>query len=210
MLTCRAWSLGFLPPLHREHIQAFPRAVLRGAGMLVNYEGVTPHPAPSMGPAFLLVDFRDIARARLMPAPAIEEQSTPRLDRLEALQEKILGFILAAYRRVTPLLAGAASIAFVVAATWGLRRRRSSQLLFVSAVLLVAAATRVLLLALIEVTAFSGLIVGYLAPGYPLVLAFIVLAIASAVELVRNREPSPARRTPADAGALYQNALKAQ
>jgi hypothetical protein len=142
-----------------------------------------------------------------MPAPGIEEQSTPRLDRLEALAEKILGGILAVYRWVTPLLAGAASIAFAVAAAWCLRRRRSSPLLFVSAALLVAAATRVLLLALIEVTAFSGLTVGYLAPGYPLVLAFIVLAIASAVESVRDRKPAPARRTPGDAGALYENAL---
>lgn len=207
LLTCRAWSLGFLPPLHREHIHAYPRAVLRGAAMLLNYQGVTPHPAPSMGPAFLLIDFRDIARARLMPAPGIEEQSTPRLDRLEALEEKILGGILAAYRWATPLLAGAASIAFVVAAAWGLRRRRSSPLLFVSAALLVAAAARVLLLALIEVTAFSGLIVGYLAPGYPLVLSFIALAIFSAVESVRNRKPAPAQRTPGEAGALYENAL---
>jgi hypothetical protein len=189
MLKCRAWSLGFLPPLRREHIQAFPRAVLRGAAMLVNYDGATPHPAPSTGPAFLLVDFRDIARARLMPAPAIEEQSTPRRDRLEALQERILGGILAAYRGAIPLLAAAASIAFVVAAAWRLRRRRPSPLLFVSVALLVAAATRVLLLALIEVTAFSGITVGYLAPGYPLVLGFIVVAIAAVAKNPPSRAP---------------------
>jgi hypothetical protein len=54
---------------------------------------------------------------------------------------------------------------------------------------LVAAATRVLLLALIEVTAFSGLTVGYLAPGYPIVLGFVMVAIAAVAKNPPSRAP---------------------
>jgi len=178
-LACGGISLGFLPPLRRAHLTPFPGTFLRAAESVASFQGMTVHPTPSIGPDPFLVDFRDLTRARLAPIQPGADPSVPHQDRLAARQEKVLDRILAVYRSLTPLLALAALGALVVSGAASIRRRQSSGLPIVAAILLAATASRIALLTLVHVTTFPALSVIYLSPAYALLLAFIVVALAS-------------------------------
>jgi hypothetical protein len=184
-IACGGLSLDFLPPLRRAHLAAFPGTFLRAAASVASFQGMTVHPSPSIGPDWLLVDFRDLTRTRLAPIQPGVDSTVPLQDRLAARQEKLLGLILAGYRRLTPLFACAAIAALVLTVAASIRRRKPGALAIVAGVLLAATASRIALLTLVHVTTFPALSVVYLSPAYPLLLAFMLVALASPLEAVR-------------------------
>ncbi len=201
-IACGGLSLDFLPPLRRAHLAAFPGTFLRAAASVASFQGMTVHPGPSIGPDWLLVDFRDLTRARLAPIQLGADLAVPLQDRLAARQEKVLGHVLAGYRRLTPLFACAALAALVLSVTASIRRRQPGALPIVAGVLLAATASRIALLTLVHVTTFPALSVSYLSPAYPLLLAFVIAALASALEAVRFppvvTRPAPFTKESAD------------
>ena len=199
-LACGGLSLGFLPPLRRAHLEALPGTFLRAVASVASFQDMTVHPSPSVGPDWLLVDFRDLTRARLAPIQIGADPAVPHQDRLAARQEKVLGRILAAYRRLTPLLALAALGAFVGSVAASIRRRQPGALPIVAAVLLAATASRIAVLTLVHVTTFPALSIVYLAPAYALLLAFIVVALASACEAVQFQAAVARPAAPAPQG----------
>jgi len=195
-IACGGLSAGFLPPLRWQNLASFPAAFARGSYSVASFNLVTgAHPSPSMGPEWLLVDFRDLTRERLEPMPGGSEPKVPLQEHLAGQQERILDGIITAYHRVTPVAVCAALGALLFATILSTRLRRTQRLLVVSGLFLVAAATRIAFLTLVSVTTFPALSAGYLSPAYPLLLCFAVLALALGIEsilILVNTRPSPA------------------
>lgn len=102
-----------------------------------------------------------------------------------ALQQRMRGFREAAMRWLTlgyawamPPLAGLAVLLFLATLAAELRRRTVSAASVLGLALLGALAVRMLLLTYLETTSFVALTVYYMAPAYPLLCLFVVLALA--------------------------------
>lgn len=137
-------------------------------------------------------DAREIDRRDLYfsvwPQPALERMPGDRElaggPALDATRRRILESIAAVFRQGTPPLALAALVAWsglVAVAVWR-RRLESEALIPVLATTALAGAllARLLILALIDVTSFPAIHPGYLAPAYPLLYAFVVVALVAA------------------------------
>ncbi len=91
------------------------------------------------------------------------------------------------YAWTMPALAVAALLAFAVILGRDIRHRRFSAATILAAALLGAAALRVGLIAWIDATSFSAMILYYMSPAHPLLLAFIGLSLGAAGGLVMRR-----------------------
>ena len=138
----------------------------------------------SVGPGGSLQDFQDLTRTRLAPV----EKSTPSFSRQTEAEAKLLPLLTTvtrAYQHSVPYLSLLATMACAASVVLAGLRRRSPPLLAISFTLLVAMVTRVAIVAMVDVTSFPALNVGYLSSAYPLLLAFIVLSGPALVEAVR-------------------------
>jgi len=199
-LPCHEAGHGFMPRLQREDVVHLAHALAHGAAYTATFEGVTARPSPSVGPDEALRDFRDLARTRLTPAPDVPEKPVPEQEARAARLQWVLEHIIVGYRWLTPPLAIASLLAFAGAIVSALLRRRVTPLLLVAAAFLVASATRIAVLALVQATTFPALHFGYLAPAYPLLAGFVVLAIPAAIEAVRARPAERVSGEPRGAG----------
>jgi len=77
---------------------------------------------------------------------------------------------------------------FLVASA--VRRRRFDRELFVIAVLGVALATRLVVIATVDALSFPGVNEYYLAPAFPLVLAFCLLSLQGCWSILSSRASS--------------------
>jgi hypothetical protein len=115
----------------------------------------------------------------------LEESPGPLQSRVDEARIAILRWLGRAYQVAVPFLAVAAGV-LLASGLWRSTCGRGARLdlLWLEAALLGAIATRVLILALIDVTAFAGIHLFYLAPAH------VLLLVAIAIPLLRvAREP---------------------
>lgn len=123
---------------------------------------------------------------------AVPAEDQPGRDRRLA----VLATITSAYQVALPPLL-ALAIALLL---WRIAQAARARTLPVASVLalslLVAVVVRLLLLALVEVTSFPGVNVGYLSPAHPLLLAFVALVLMSGEERAARHRPSDEPASP--------------
>lgn len=116
----------------------------------------------------------------------LDEVSTdamPRTVWLNGIKQSILKKIIVIYQLMASFLAIASLIAMVIWLIRLFRNKKPTILGFIALCLIIAIYTRLLILAIIEVTAFPAIGVVYMSPLYPLSLLYYSLFI---VDLIQN------------------------
>lgn len=178
--ACRAGRLAcgpptpvsLLPPLRWSYLPATLRFLGRGLVLVVRFDHITPWAFPSDDAPERLPLFRAITHDRFAPptaAPGPGFAASP--DRV-----RVLALLTTAYRAALPPLALAA-IAAYIALVLRARRGEDVALCVCASACLVAALSRVLLVALVEATAFHALFSQYLAAAHPLLLGWLALVV---------------------------------
>jgi hypothetical protein len=203
LLACGPRRASLMPPLRAEHLPALRQAMLRAARLLLVPEDQAG-PSESFGSWEDLALFRDLTRDRLAPAAGGAGEPTAwrgfhqaRLDRPRIAALRAVGV---AWRALLSPLVAAALLAFGWAVLGDLRRRRASGPVALAAALLAGVLARVVLLSLVDATSFAGVNSLYLSAAEPLLLAFVVVALAepagALATLVKRRAPGPGRAAP--------------
>jgi hypothetical protein len=185
-LECNRSTGSFLPPWNAQYGPLIVPTLSRAVS-LFRFQGLNPDPVPSVGTAEELTPFSDLTRDRLAPSPDAPTLPLPKQAKLDRDRLAILGATFVSYRAVAPVAIGAALLAFLAAAGAALSQRRIGATVLVSASILVAVAARIAILAAIDITAFPAVNAFYFAPAYPLLIAFVVVALVELPELIRRQ-----------------------
>jgi len=202
-LVCGPASDSLMPPLHREHWPAFLTAVRRGIGLLIAPDEASP--GPSVGTWEELALFRDLTRDRL--GPTVGNPSDPstwqghQQARLDAFKRRVLLWI----GRVYPVLilpgVIVSLLGFAFLAVRDIRARTVTGPPVLALALLVGVLSRIVLLAIVDVTSFNAINTLYLSSAYPLLLGFVGVTMAEVASplarLATNRRARAAPQVPA-------------
>jgi hypothetical protein len=186
-LECNRSTGSFLPPWHAQYGPLIVSTLIRTVSYLIRFQDLNPDPAPSFGTAENLIPFYDLTRDRLAPSPDAPALPLAKQAKLDRDRLAVLGPILVAYRALGPVAVGAALVAFLAAAAAALSQRRIGATVLLPASILVAITARLTILVAIDITAFPALNTLYFAPAYPLLIAFVVVALVGLAELIRGR-----------------------
>jgi hypothetical protein len=163
-----SWRSEYVPPL----LESFATAI----GSMVRLQDVTAKPTASVGEPRELELFHKLTHERLA---GVDVPSALRL-KLDRIRISILEEIVRAFRAVLGAAAASALVAWVLAGVRLLNARGDARLWWAATTVLVGVLSRLAVLTIVDVMAFRSLNVLYLAPAHALLLAFIVLALASA------------------------------
>lgn len=108
---------------------------------------------------------------------------TPRQFQINALKLSLLKRIISVYHVVAPFLTLIALVLMGIWLTRSFRNRKPTPLGFIAVCIMMALCTRLLILAIIEVTSFPAIGVVYMSPLYPLLLLCSSLSI---VDFLQN------------------------
>jgi len=182
---------GFVPPWRHEYTEQLPGTYLESWKFITTFVYCVPKPPPSSGPDDRLQVFRRMTRTRLSPRPE-DPPLPPEVRDREAFHNGVLKDVTRVYAVVTPF---AVILALpLLAWLWlGIVRGQPG---FEAAVLatgaLAGALAITLVVALVQVTSFVAITIGYQAAAYPLMLIFASLTISAAVHRLAHRETPPA------------------
>jgi hypothetical protein len=177
-LRCRGASSSLMPPWRSEYAVLVADAMGRAYVELTRYPGFVPlwevsrwH--PGLGPMVEQLTRTSVARFGLggeVTGPAGQD----------ALRSMALA-IAWLYRATLPILLPAAIAGLVLLLPRSRRNENLERMMIPVVTLLVAVCTRVLVVALVDATSFPAVSLIYLAPAYPLVIAFVVLCVSAGV-----------------------------
>lgn len=164
-LDCLDERATMMPPWRSEYLLPVAEKIWLGFRMLTAFSSMSSRSIPSMGSPDNKQLFQDLTREKLSDQIKLPRQA--RLDQLKQLsQEKILLI----YQIVTPFLA---VITLLVMGVWffrSIRNRKPTPLGFIAVCIMMALFTRLLILAIIDVTSFPAVNITYMSPLYPLLL----------------------------------------
>ena len=189
---------GFLPPGHpgmaREWFGAWPEF----AEYLVRFRGFSAYAPASTGSVDELQPFRDLTRGRLVPASYDTEPQLPHqtaLDQWKVRTLQAMGRVLRSVCLWLVLAAQGIAVVRLVQLVW---QRRLTYAFLLAAAAWGACAAIIGMDALIHVTSFPTLSVGYLHAAYPLLLLFVVAITADvgSDRRLSRRPPDPRRSRP--------------
>lgn len=135
------------------------------------------------------------ARAGTIPADLrlwfdrVENRSPERANdtlRTDELRRRALDRLATIYAGVLRMVSPVAVVLFGATAAWALARRQARVGVFVGAALLGGVVSRIVILDLVDRTSFPALHPLYFAPAYPLLYAFVVLAVTSVAGALRG------------------------
>lgn len=209
-LPCGTPRSTLQPPLSIGQAWPFVRALGRAMVSALQLEGFSAVVLPSSGSPAQLDVFRRLTGERVAapPMPAEAGKLVPRGD---PWRIAVLETIGVSYSAATPWLAAAALAVFTAglirprergaARSFGLGTR---PLTVLCAALLLLFLSRIGLLALLHATSFAAIYLQYLAPAYPPLYAFCVLAVFdAAARRSEQRRATTAARTDAVPPTLY-------
>ena len=188
LLACGPERATLMPPWRREYWPMVSASFRRACLFAVGFEGYTLIPPPSLGPAPLLQLFQDLTRSRLAPMAGSEESLQGR-SRSETFRFRVLDAVHGWYAIAVPWAAALALLLFLYDSMRYGATRRAGDVLLLEAAILASVVTLIGLIALIDVTSFPAIDVGYLAPAYPLMLLLIALGVRTS----RGLTTSPLR-----------------
>lgn len=182
LLDCGPRHRSLAPPLRREYAPLFLASLRRCYTSMVRMQ--------------CIVDWRSTgddatrrAFERLTRTPAVhpsgQTPSDPALGGQAALhpvEQATIRRLTAGYAAVLPWLFPLCGCLFMAGC---FTRQRNAPLFAAAAALLLAVASRLLILAIIDMSSFPGN--GYVGPTYPLLIAFCALTLCSGVEFITAR-----------------------
>jgi hypothetical protein len=190
LIKAGARRTGFLSPFRREQLIPVLDASQRALTLVFSFDRLTAMPMASVGPPDRLAFFADLTRGRLCPA-ADGPRIPPKQRWLDRVRLTILGCIGRAYPLIGPWAGGAAVFALLAAGALALIRRRLPYLLVVSAGMLGSITAMAMIIALIDVTSYPAVDVGYLTGTYGLWLLFLFTSWLALAEILQDRPRPP-------------------
>jgi hypothetical protein len=139
---------------------------------LVAFDPSSPGERTGSPPAALALSVDGVEIASPLAAPGDYERNEKRRTGLRRVAAAYRGFLTPAFP--------SALLLFVLAAGVTVLRRRNARAVVVTGAILMGMVSRVVLLDVIERTSFPALHYLYLAPAYPLLYSFVVLAVVAA------------------------------
>src|SRR5216683_1616181 len=164
-LECTAAGRSILPPWRADYTARFIPTLFRAGWFVASFTGFTPGSDSSRAPPRTLAVYASVREFD-------ESWETPPV-------RSILSALGTAYSAVPLALLLAIGI-YLLRCRIALKIRRDVPVLVATGSIALAILARLVLLTLIDVTSSPGISVLYAAPLYPLVLAFIVLALGQA------------------------------
>lgn len=146
--------------------------LVEAGSVLLSFEPSAPYGRTGAMPADLKLSLEMV---KVRPA----ERASDRWG-LDELRRRALDRLASAYAQGVGRLLPVAVVLFGATAAWALARRRARVLVLVGAALLGGVVSRIVLLDLVDRTSFPALHPLYFAPAYPLLYAFVVLAVVFA------------------------------
>jgi hypothetical protein len=174
LLACGSERATLMPPWRSDYLPMVVATFWRACLFTVGFQGYTLVPPPSLGPAPLLQLFNDVTRSRLTPMAGSDEAAASQAAS-DAFKWRVLDAVHGLYATVTPWAAALALLMFVYDCFRYALTRRAGDMLLLEAAILASVLALIAVIALIDVTSFRAIDVGYLAPAYPLVLLLVVL-----------------------------------
>ena len=181
LLACESKRATMMPPWRSEYLPMVLATFWRGCVFVVGFQEYILVPPPSEGPASLLVLFKDVTRSRLTPMAGSEER-LPRQAHYNAFKLRVLAAVHRLYAVATPWGAALALLMFLYDCIRHAVTRCISDMLLLKTAILANALALIAIVAIVEVTSFRAINVGYLAPTYPLLLLLVVLNLRIADE----------------------------
>jgi hypothetical protein len=167
-LECLPARASMVPPWRSEFNRPFLETLARAPGFLAGFAGITASPQPSRGSQASLALFRDLTHNRLAPIGTTPESG---------FMIAVLNACVSVFQKTMPLLALLALAIFFLKTVLNMKARTLSDLWIIEAALLTTILARLVILSIIEVTAFPGIDPLYLSAAYPVLIAFVVLAL---------------------------------
>jgi hypothetical protein len=174
-LECFPARASMMAPWRREFNEPFVEAMAKAVPFLASFTDISATPSPSMGSDASLGLYRELTHNRIAPVPPVPNNWLG--GKVNAFKIDTLNAILAVYQKIMPILAVLALAAFFLRMILGLKCRRLSNSWIVQTALLGSIVVRLTILSIIEVTSFPGIDPLYLSSAYPLLIAFIFLAM---------------------------------
>lgn len=182
-LECTAPGHSILPPWRKAYTARLVPTFFRAARFVASFAGFTPGSDSSRAPPRTLAVYASVGESdRPWETPS---------------SRSMMSAVGAAYS-ATPVALVLAVLVFLIGGRTALRVATETPVFVATGSLLLAVAARLVLLTIIDVTSSPGISVLYAAPLYPLLLAFIVLALGRtawmwnlAKEQPRASEPLP-------------------
>jgi hypothetical protein len=180
-LECLPARASMMPPWQDQFNRPFLQTMARAPGFLAGFVGIVADPQPSRGSQASLALFRDLTQNRLAPIGKTAENEPSRSAKMDSFKIHVLNACVTLFHTMMPLLALLALALFCVRTMIDLRARRLSDLWIVEAALLAVIVARLTILSILEVTAFPGIDPLYLSSAYPVLIAFVVLALQEGI-----------------------------
>lgn len=164
-LDCLDERATMMPPWRNKYLLPVVEKTWLGFRMLTAFSSMSSRSVSSMGSPDNKQLFQDLTREKLS-----DQIKLPRQARLDQLKQSLQEKILLIYQIVTPFLATIALLAMGVWFFRSVRNRKPTPLGFIAVCVMMALFTRLLILAIIDVTSFPAVSVTYMSPLYPLLL----------------------------------------
>ncbi len=194
VIPCGPRHESLTPPWRWDYAPLWLRSFAEAVKMLLCYEEVSLAEACSEGYDGWLIRFERTALTPIAPPTSGHQLTMPNRITTQVLQP-----VIAFYRGFGPVLAALGTLAFWGAVALCITRRRVPPLMPACIIIGIAVLCRLAILSFISISSFPALTVLYMAPAYPLVVLFMILAITAFFQM---RYPAPSINRAAGKGDI--------
>jgi hypothetical protein len=181
-LLCNKERATMMPPWHTEYAIPLIRTFFSSILFLARFEDFTVNSVPLGGSEEALSLCRKLTHEQPFPAFNALSHQTGTYN-LKTRSLELIGII---YQFAIPLLFGLGSALYILGTVQLFREKTIPMTWIVNTGLLVVIFARLLIISLIHITSFPGIATRLLAPAYPLLLLFIVIAFSSFSQTFRR------------------------
>ena len=172
-LECYPARASMMAPWRREFNRPFLETMAKAVPFLASFKDISATPGASLDTPPVL--YRELTHNRIAPGGTMANYWVER--KTDAFKISILNALVTMYQRAMPILGVLALVAFFLRMIHCLKRRGLSDSWVVQTALLGSIVVRLTILSIIEVTSFPGIDPLYLSSAYPLLIAFVFLAM---------------------------------
>jgi hypothetical protein len=183
-LECSSERTSLFPVWHWYYIKYLMPSMTGRILALVNFEGISAEAVTSIGSPEELAFFQQLTNEEIL-SPNASSNGSIRTTSTQWDKHKtsILNAILFLYKKLFPILAVYAAVAFIPLLIFWAKKREGFVQAAVLISIIILIITRVILLSLLDIISYQLALTSYLYPLYPLSILFVLLVTAESFKL---------------------------
>lgn len=191
LLDARPRRDSMVPPWRPRYTDQLARELPASLAYFFRFRDFSARPPPSLGWPELLQLFRDLTRWPLAPSPEAPALDRPQQQHWDSFRIDLLDRVGRALCGISAILAGAATLVWLLVPLAAWRGRRPTSLTWIATAALGAVLAVVGINTLVHVMSFPNRSPGAFAQAYPLLLLFIGLMLSEVWLWVQPRSFPP-------------------